>query len=312
MSPMPSTMRAVRFERWGDPSVLEVMNVPVPTVDAGRVLVKVEAAGINPGEAGIRSGAFDRWNPTKLPSGQGTDLAGVVVKTGSAVTGVVVGDEVLGWSWERASHAEYCSVPVGQIVRKPKGLSWEVAGALDVAGTTAFVAVRAVEPTEGETAVVSAAAGGVGGIVAQLLRLRGVRVIGIASPANFEWLQSHGVEPVAYGEGLLERVRLLAPDGVNMFIDTFGEQYVHLAIALGVRRERINTIIAFAAAAQLGVKAEGSSLGADPAILAELAHLAGTRALEIPIAAIYRMEDVQAAYVELERRHTRGKIVLVP
>lgn len=305
-------MRAVRFERWGDPTVLQVAKVPVPPVDAGRVLIKVEAAGINPGEAAIRSGAFDRHDPTKLPSGQGTDLAGVVAKVGSGVIAVAVGDEVLGWSWERSSHAEFCSVPVDQIIRKPAGLSWEVAGSLDVAGTTAFVAVRAVEPVAGETAVVSAAAGGVGGIASQLLRRRGVRVIGIAGPANFEWLRGRDIEPVAYGDGLLERVRQMAPDGVDMFIDTFGEQYVELACELGIPPRRINTIIAFAAAARLGAKAEGSSLGADPAILAELARLADAGELKIPIAGVYRLEDVQSAYLELERRHTRGKIVLVP
>lgn len=312
MAELPTTMRAVRFESWGDRSVLQVQHVPLPEVAPGRVLVQVRAAGTNPGEAAIRSGAFDRDDPSKLPSGQGTDFAGVVMAVGQGVESFAVGDEVLGWSWERSSQAEFVSVPETQLVPKPAGLSWEVAGSMDVAGTTAYAAVRAVDPQPGETVVVSAAAGGVGGFVTQLALLRGARVIALAGEANHEWLRERGAESVTYGEGMRERIEQLAPDGVDALIDTFGAEYVQLGLDLGVDRQRINTIIAFAFAAETGVQTQGSAEGADPSILSELAELAASGTIVVPIAATYPLEGVQAAYAEVEQRHTRGKVVLVP
>jgi NADPH:quinone reductase-like Zn-dependent oxidoreductase len=314
---IPTTMRAVRFDQWGDRSVLHVADVPVPTPGDGRVLVRVRAAGINPGEAAIRQGFFDGNDPSKLPSGQGTDLAGVVVAVGQGVessgpTGFSVGDEVLGWSWERSSQAEYVSVPATQLAHKPELTPWNVAGALDVAGTTAYAAVRAVDPKAGETVVVSGAAGGVGGIVTQLLLHRGADVIAIASESNHEWLTGLGARPVAYGEGLEQRIRDLATNGVDALIDTFGPDYVHLGVALGAPVDRIETIIAFDAAAEVGAKAEGSGTVDDPAVLFELAELVARGELEVPVAATYPLEQVQDAFAELEQRHTRGKIVLIP
>jgi NADPH:quinone reductase-like Zn-dependent oxidoreductase len=276
------------------------------------VLVKVLAAGINPGESGIRQGGYDNHDPDKLPQGQGTDLAGVVVAVGDDVSQFQVGDEVLGWSWERSSHAEYCAVPADQLAHKPELTPWSVAGALDVAGTTAYAAVRAVNPSAGETVIVSAAAGGVGGIVTQLLRLRGVDVIAIASESNHEWLRGLGARPLAYGDDLAARIRALATNGTDALIDTFGPDYVHLGVELGISADRIETIIAFDAATEIGAKAEGSTTVTDPAVLFELAELVARGQLEVPIAATFTLEQVQDAYAELEQRHTRGKIVLLP
>ena len=137
-------------------------------------------------------------------------------------------------------------VPVDQLIHKPRQLSWEVAGSLYVVGATAYAAVRAVAPQPGETVAVSAAAGGVGSLVVQLLALRDVRVLGIASSGNAEWLRAHGVVPVEYGDGLAERLRQAAPDGIDAFIDLFGPDYVQLAVDLGVPPERVDTIISFA------------------------------------------------------------------
>jgi NADPH:quinone reductase-like Zn-dependent oxidoreductase len=161
------------------------------------VLVEVKAAGINPGEAKIRSGLLhSRW-PATFPSGQGSDLAGVVGAAGAGVTGFATGDEVIGYTDNRASQAEYAVVEEQNLTARPAGVPWEVAGALNVAGVTAYATVRAVALTEGDTVVVSGAAGGVGSLAVQLARRAGATVIGLASPANHEWLAGHGVIPVA-------------------------------------------------------------------------------------------------------------------
>src|SRR6201987_4992746 len=174
-------MKAVRFDHYGDIDVLEVREVDRPVPGAGEVLVEVKAAGINPGEAGIRTGALHDMFPATFPSGEGSDLAGVVTAVGPGVTEFSVGDEVLGFSFRRSSHATHTAVPVGQLIRKPPQLSWEVAGSLYVVGATAYAAVDSVAPQPGETVAVSAAAGGVGSLVVQLLTLRDVRGLGIAS-----------------------------------------------------------------------------------------------------------------------------------
>ena len=304
--------RAVRFDRFGDRSVLYVTDVPVPTPSAGEVVVAVRAAGINPGEVNIRSGALAKMFPTTFPSGQGSDLAGVVTAVGPDATGFAVGDEVLGYSWTRSSHADYTAVPVTQLIHKPASLSWEVAGSLYVVGCTAYVAVRAVDPQPGETVAVSAAAGGVGSVVVQLLALKGVHVLGIASPANDEWLRAHGATPVAYGDGLAERLTAAAPEGIDAFIDLFGPEYLQLAVDLGIAPDRIETIIAFQKAGELGTKAQGSVDGSSPEVLTELADLLVAGSLDIPIAGVYPLDQVVEAFAELEQHHTHGKIVLRP
>ena len=304
--------QAVRFDRYGDVDVLNVVEVPDPVAGPGQVVVQVVAAGINPGEGKIRNGSLHEIFPAKFPSGQGSDLAGRVVAVGEGVSAVAVGDEVLGFTNERASHATRVVVPVEQIGPKPAELSWDVAGSLFVAGTTAFAAVRSVSPEAGDTVVVSGAAGGVGSLAVQLLRARDVTVIGIAGAGNHEWLRSLGVIPVAYGEGLADRIRAAAPDGVDAFIDLYGPDYVELAIELGVRPDRIDTIADFAAVAKYGVKAEGNGAADTIDVLSQLADLVVAGTLRVPVAAVYPLAEVRAAYTELERGHTHGKIVLHP
>lgn len=303
---------AVIFQEYGDIDVLAVLDVPRPVPGPGQVLVEVYAAGINPGEASIRRGLLhDRW-PATFPSGQGSDFAGVVAELGDGVTSAAVGDAVIGFVHTRSSHAKYVVADAGNVVPKPDDVPWPVAGALFVAGTTAYAAVRAVAPRPGETVVVSGAAGGVGSLTVQLARAAGATVIGLAGEANHEWLREHGVIPVAYGDGVVDRVRAAANGTVDAFIDTFGDGYVAQAIELGVSPDRINTIIDFAAVAKYGVKAEGNNDAATGDVLAELAGLVGKGELEIPIAATYPLSQVRDAFRELERRHTRGKIVLIP
>ena len=312
---LPATARAVRFDRYGSRDVLDVREVPVPRPGADEVLVAVRAAGINPGETLIRSGALHDLLPATFPSGQGTDLAGTVVEVGSGVRGTAVGDEVLGYSWTRASHATHVVVPAAQLVAKPAGLPWEVAGALDVAGTTAWAAVRGIGPVAGEVVAVSAASGGVGALVVQLLVRRGVTVLGIASGRSAAWLSAHGVVPVEYGDGLADRLRAAAPAGIDAFIDLFGPGYLRLAVELGVPTDRIDTVVFSDAAGELGVRMAGAATLADeevPDVLRQLAELLAAGEVELPIAARYPLDRVADAFAELERRHTLGKIVLVP
>lgn len=307
-----ASSHAVRFDRYGDRSVLYVTEVPMPSPERGEVVVEVKAAGINPGEANIRSGALRDRFPATFPSGEGSDLAGIVFAVGDGVAEFAVGDAVLGFSFRRSSHATHVSVPISQLIHKPLELSWEVAGSLYVVGCTAFAAVRAVDARAGETVAVAAAAGGVGTVVVQLLTLRGSRVLGIASEANADWLRSHGAVPVPYGDGLAQRLRDAAGKSIDAFIDLFGPEYVDLAVDLDIPRDRIETITSFAKAQELGVKAEGSATASTPEVLTEMANLVASGEIEIPIAATYPLDRVADAFAELEHRHTRGKIVLIP
>ena len=304
--------RAVRFDHYGDRDVLYVADIELDPPAAGEVIVVVRGAAINPGEASIRSGALEARFPATFPSGEGSDLAGVVESVGAGVTEFAVGDEVLGWSWRRSSHAERVAVPATQLIAKRPELSWEVAGSLYVVTCTAYAAVRAVAPAPGDIVAVSAAAGGVGTVVVQLLKAKGSRVLAIASEGNHAWLSSHGAIPIRYGDGLLERMREAAPSGVDAFIDLFGSEYVDLAIALGVAPDRIETIIARDAALAVGAKVEGSGDASTTAVLSEMADLVADGIVEIPIAATYPLSEVRAAFAELEGRHTHGKIVLIP
>lgn len=304
--------RAVRYDRYGELDVLEVRDVPRPRPAGGEVVVAVRAAGINPGESMIRRGLLhDRW-PATFPEGEGSDLAGVVDELGSGVTEFAVGDEVVGFSLTRSSHAEYTRVPTGQLVPKPADVPWEVAGGLYTAGSAAYAAVRSVALRAGDVVAVSGASGGVGTIAVQLAKHTGATVLGIAGPDNDEWLTGRGVTPVNYGDDLASRLRAASPTGrVDAFLDLFGGGYVELAVDdLGIAPQRVDTIIDFAAVEAHGVKMEGTASASSAAVVAELAELVAARRLEVPIAGVFPLDQVREAYRTLERRHTRGKLVL--
>jgi NADPH:quinone reductase-like Zn-dependent oxidoreductase len=306
--------RAVRFDQYGDVDVLDVRDVERPAPAAGEVLVEVKAAGMNPGEASIRKGLLKDVFPTTFPSGQGSDFAGVVAETGTGVDDFSAGDEVIGFSDKRASHAEYVVVAAENLIAKPAVVPWEVAGALYVAGTSAYAAVRAVDLTQGDVVAVAGAAGGVGSIAVQLAARRGATVLGIAGPSNDEWLRAHEVIPVNYGDDLAGRLRAATPGGrIDAFLDFFGGGYVELAVdELGVAPERVNTIIDFAAAERFTVRTSGNADAANAAVLAELAALVAEGQLDVPIAEVFALDDVRNAFRTLEQRHTRGKLVLRP
>jgi NADPH:quinone reductase-like Zn-dependent oxidoreductase len=254
-----------------------------------------------------------QW-PAMFPSGQGSDFAGVVAETGSGVDDFAEGDEVIGFTDNRGSHAEYVVVPAENLTAKPAEVSWDVAGALNVAGKTAYAAVRAVGLSRGDVVAVAGAAGGVGTIAVQLASDAGATVLGIAGPSNGEWLRAHNVIPVNYGDDLAARLRAASPSGrIDAFLDFFGGGYVELAIdELGVAPDRVDTIIDFAAAEQFKVKTAGNADANNAGVLAELAALIADGKLDVPIAEVYALDDVRKAYRTLEQRHTRGKIVLRP
>jgi NADPH:quinone reductase-like Zn-dependent oxidoreductase len=277
-------------------------------------LVQVRAAGINPSEGVIRSGALHHLFPATFPSGQGSDFAGVVTELGSGVSRFTVGDEVIGFSMRRSSQAEYVSVPANQLTPKPSKVPWEVAGSLFVAGVTAYAVVRAVRLVPGDTVVIAGAAGGVGSIAVQLARRAGATVLGIAGPSNDAWLSDHGAIPVNYGDNLPARLRAAAKSGnIDALLDFFGGGYVAMAVVdLRVPRDRVDTITDFAAVQRYGVLSAGGADAATAAVVAELADLVARGELEVPIARVFAIDEVRDAFREVELRHTRGKLVLRP
>lgn len=310
---MPAHARAVRFDRYGERDVLYLADVPMPEPASGQVVVEVRAAAVNPFDTMLRLGVLHELFPAAFPSAQGSDLAGIVTAIGPDVEMFEVGDEVLGWTPEPGAHATHVAVPAAQLVAKPANLSWESAGSLHMSAATAYASIRAVAPRAGETVAISAAAGGVGTIAVQLLVHRGVRVLGIASEASAPWLTKYGALPVAYGPGLRERlVEAAGANGIDAFVDLAGPEYLDVAVDLGIPTGRIQTTVSMDRAAQIGAKTDGRHNAATPEILAELVTLAASGVLEVPVTATYPLERVADAFAELERRHVRGKIALIP
>jgi NADPH:quinone reductase-like Zn-dependent oxidoreductase len=225
-----------------------------------------------------------------------------------------IGDEVIGFSTRRSSHAEYVTVPANQLTPRPTNVPWEVAGSLFVAGVTAYAAVRAVELVPGDTVVIAGAAGGVGSIAVQLARRAGATVLGIAGPSNDAWLTGHGAIPVNYGDNLPARLRAAAPSGhIDALLDFFGGGYVAMAMEdLKLPAEKVDAIADFEAVKRFGVQSKGGADAATAAELAELANLIAQGELQIPIAGVFALDDVREAFRQVELRHTRGKLVLRP
>ncbi|MEL0627872.1 NADP-dependent oxidoreductase [Salinibacterium amurskyense] len=301
--------RRVTYSQLGGPEVLTISEVTEPHAGEGEVRVRVKCAGINPFDAKVFSGA-PTANPqnVEFPSGNGNDFAGVVDEVGAGADQWAVGDEVLGGKGF-SGQADFVVVPAAKLVRKPADLSWEQAGGLDIAGRTAWASVEAVALTEADTVLVSAAAGGVGVIAAQLAKLKGAKVIGSASASNHEFLRSLGIHPVIYGEGMVERILEISPEGVTAALDNNGRETVDAALALGAPADRINTIADYAAVSEYGTLGIGAA-GATPADLASLAALVAAGTVEVPIDSVFPLEQASEAYAKLLEGHSRGKIVL--
>jgi NADPH:quinone reductase-like Zn-dependent oxidoreductase len=305
--------RAVIYETFGGPEVLEVREVPEPHAGPGEVRVRVTAAGLNPMDGGIasRPEAAARFGIT-VPSGFGSDFAGVVDEVGAGAEGFAVGDRVYGGAMARAV-ADFLVMktpaPVPDaLFHTPEGISDDVASTLPVAGHTAAAALAAIGPRAGDTVLIGGAAGGVGVFAVQLARLAGAKVIGTASQSTFEFLQKLGAEPVAYGPGLAERVRALALEGVTAATDLFGTETAEAALALGVPPERISTI-AVGPNPPGGVRATGA-IDASPDAVQRITDAILAGKITVPIAATFPIEQTRDAVTLQATRHVHGKIVI--
>ena len=301
--------RAVICETFGGPEVLELQEVPEPHAGLGEIRVRVTAAGLNPMDWGIvsRPEAAARFGIT-MPSGFGSDFAGVVDEAGDGATGFAVGDRVYGGALGRAV-ADFVVVrpPADSLWHTPDDVSDEVASTLPVAGLTAVAALDAIGPRPGDTVLIGGAAGGVGVFAVQLARLAGATVIGTSSQGTFEFLRQLSAQPVTYGPGLADRVLALASGGVTAATDLFGTETAEAALALGVPAERISTVAA--GPNPPGVRATGA-FNATPAALERITSAILAGRLTVPIAATFPVEKIRDAVALQAGRHVHGKIVV--
>ncbi len=305
--------RAVIYEKFGGPEVLEVQDVPEPHAGPGEIRVRVAAVGLNPMDPAIAATPelAARFNIT-VPSGFGYDFAGVVDEVGDDASGFTVGERVYGGVMERAA-TDFVVVktPPGTreaLFHTPEGLSDEVASTLGVAGTAASAALAAIDLKPEDTVLIGGAAGGVGVFAVQLAQLAGATVIGTASQGTFPFLRELGAEPVTYGPGLADRVRALAPDGITAAVDLFGTETVESALALGVAPERISTIAA--GATPPGGARAAFSANAESDALPRIADAIVAGHITVPIAASFPIEQIQEAAALQADRHVHGKIVV--
>jgi len=302
--------RAVIYETFGGPEVLELREVPEPHAGQGEIRVRVTAAGLNPMDwvLASRPEAAAQFGIT-LPSGFGYDFAGVVDEVDDAATGFAVGDRVYGGALGRAV-ADFVVIktPAEALWHTPDGISDEVAAALPIAGMTAAAALAAIDLRSGDTVLIGGAAGGVGVFAVQLAKLAGATVIGTASEGTFDFLRQFGAQPVTYGPGLADRVRALAPGGVTAATDLFGTETAETALTLGVPPERISTIAA-GPNPPGGVRATGGT-DAGPDAMARITDAILAEEITVPIAATFPIEKVRDAVTQQAGRHIHGKIVI--
>ncbi|MEV4279081.1 NADP-dependent oxidoreductase [Actinoplanes xinjiangensis] len=298
-------MRAILFDRFGGPEVLREADVEIPSPGPGQVRVRVRAAGVNGLDGKIRSGAMEALFPTPLPAVPGREVAGVVDALGEGVTDVRVGDEVLGWS-DTGSYAEYALATT--VAPKPAGLDWPDAAALPVASETAERVLDLLGVSAGETVLMHGAAGGVGTLAIQLATARGARVVATAGPANQDYLTSLGATATVYGEGLVERVRALAPDGVDAVFDLAGKGALEDSIALRGGADRIVTIADFRAR-ELGITFSNGGREHSAARLAAVARDVAAGRL-VTTVTVHPLDRAATAQRISDAGHVRGKLVV--
>ena len=317
--PVALTSRAVVARAYGGPDVLHLVETDPGDPGPGEVLVEVRAAGINPTDWKGYAGVYGR-NPANLPMRLGYEVSGVVSAVGPSVRWLSPGDEIIAWR-VTGGYADRIVVSEQVTVRRPANLDWPAASGLLLAGATAVHTLTATSTRDGDVVLVHGGSGGVGRMVVQLAVLRGARVIATASPRHHDDLRDLGAEPVAYGDGLLERVhettRSTGP--VTVAIDCVGtDEALDTSVALVPDRDRIATIAGFGRAGELGIKALGGGPGADPgtavreAARAQLAELASDGSLDVRVARTYALEDVAEAHRDGQAGHSAGKLVLLP
>jgi NADPH:quinone reductase-like Zn-dependent oxidoreductase len=298
-------MKAVRFSEFGGPEVLEITDLPDPHPGPGQVRIAVRAAGVNPSDWKKRKGEMD----PELPQTLGYEAAGVVDELGAGVTDVAVGDRVFGFSDSGAAQAEL--TVLSGYAPIPPSLGFAEAATLPASIETATRALDQLGVGNGTTVLINGASGSVGSAATQLAAARGARVIGTASPANHDYLRSLGAEPVAYGDGLVERVRSLAPDGVDLALDVAGSGVLPELIELAGGPGQVVTIADFAGARENGVKFsrgdDGRALGA----LAGIGELVESGRFALPAVQTFPLAEVAEAHRVSERGHGRAKLILL-
>ena len=303
-------MRAITYSQYGTPGSLTLTDVPDPRVGPGEVLIRVRSASVNPVDWKVMGGYLDGLMQVDFPAIPGWDVSGVVEAVGLDTPEYAVGDEVIAYArkdWvQHGTFAELVAAPVRTVARKPKSLDWHQAAGLPLAGLTAYQLLNRLGTSKGDTVLVHAAAGGVGLLAVQIARHLGARVIGTASEGNHEFLRELGAEPVTYGVGLVERVRELAPEGVDVVLDLVGGvlETTKAVLAEGGRHGSITD----------GTVAEAGGISAwvrpDPTDLQVLADLADAGKLTVPVSEVFALEDAAKAYALSQGGHVRGKIAI--
>jgi NADPH:quinone reductase-like Zn-dependent oxidoreductase len=306
-------MKAVTYSSYGGPEVLEYGEVPDPKVGPDSVLLNVKAASVNPVDWKLRQGHLDALMDVFFPVIPGWDVAGVVEQPGPAVPEFAAGDEVIGYVREdvarRGTFAEKVAAPVRVLARKPENVSWEQAASLPLAGLTAYqCVVHALQVKESDTVLVHAASGGVGSFAVQIARSIGARVIGTASESNHDYLRSLGAEPVSYGDGLVDRVRELAPDGVTAVVDLVGGEALEATPQLLAEGGRVASVVDGAGVTKLGGRYVFVRPNAtDLTCLVELVEQDKVR---VEVAEVFPLERTADAHRASEEGHVRGKIAV--
>ncbi|MET7378550.1 NADP-dependent oxidoreductase [Streptomyces sp. NPDC005526] len=304
-------MKAITLDKYGSADDLRLTDVPDPKVAPAEVLIRVKAAGVNPVDWKLAAGYLDPIMEVRFPLISGWDVAGVVERVGLDAGEFAVGDEVFGYArkdWaQNGTYAELVSAPVRTLARKPAALTWEQAAGLPLAGLTAYQCIKRVGLRTGETLLVHAAAGGVGSLAVQIAVALGARVIGTASERNHAFLRELGAEPVTYGDGLADRVRQLAPEGVDTALDFVGDGAVDVSQQLLRNRERVASIT------EGEVEEKGGHyvwVRPNAADLADLAELADARKITVHVEHALPLAEAAEAWRLSQAGHTRGKIVL--
>lgn len=301
--------KAVVFDEYGPPDVLHVADLEPPEVGANQVRVEIRAAGIQPFDAMFRRGDAASWLSANFPQQLGNEVAGTVREVGADVTAPAVGQDVLGWVGFRG-YAEQAVVAANRLVGKPTDMPWTEAAVLSASGQTASTALEDLGVGAGDTLLVHAAAGGVGSFAVQIAAARGATVIGTASERNHEYLRALGATPVSYGTGLVDRVRAVAPDGVDAALDAVGtDEALQASSVLVADLDRCGSIAAADKAEQRGLRSLGTRRS--QARLTELVELYRRGQLRIEVQRTFALAEAGKAHRELEAGHVRGKLVLV-
>ncbi|MFD2470047.1 NADP-dependent oxidoreductase [Amycolatopsis silviterrae] len=299
-------MKSVRFSSFGGPEVLEIVDLPDPHPGPGEVRIAVRAAGVNASDWKKRQGLMD----PELPQTMGYEAAGIVDELGEGVTDVAVGDRVFGFQASGGAQAEltvlFCYAPI------PPSLSFAEAAALPVAAETAARALDQLGVESGVTVLISGASGGIGSAAVQLAVARGARVIGTGSPAKHDFLRSLGAEPIAYGPGMPDRVRALAPEGVDLALDVAGSGVLPELIQLAGGPENVLTVADFAGSQQYGVRFSRGDGGRALYVLSQLSELVEAGRFTLPVGQTFPLSDVAEAHRVGESGSVRGKLVLLP